>query len=229
MTEQTLITIILFTLLLLSISLQIIIGVLFQNMINETDNMSATDNKILKQCKLKFVNCYQMNQGVPNVPVFVDKFINRIKLGWFTIPTLGHLSGQLMLLSVFTAGVGACRGIIKGSSITEILPFYIISFSGLYLYFSISSIVDIKGRTRILKVNIVDYLENHMVTRLSIPEMEMSLAEDSPLKKDSPLRKDKPLKKEKGVKAVQKEETEDKVFSKLDQRELEELLREFLA
>lgn len=217
MTEQTLITIILFTLLLLSISLQIIIGVLFQNMINETDNMSATDNKILKQCKLKFVNCYQMNQGVPNIPVFVDKFINRIKLGWFTIPTLGHLSGQIMLLSVFTAGVGACRGIIKGSSITEILPFYIISFSGLYLYFSISTIVDIKGRTRILKVNIVDYLENHMVTRLSIPEMEMMLEED------------KPVKKEKGVKVVQKEEKEDKVFSKLDQRELEELLREFLA
>lgn len=217
MTEQTLITIILFTLLLLSISLQIIIGVLFQNMINETDNMSATDNKILKQCKLKFVNCYQMNQGVPNIPVFVDKFINRIKLGWFTIPTLGHLSGQIMLLSVFTAGVGACRGIIKGSSITEILPFYIISFSGLYLYFSISTIVDIKGRTRILKVNIVDYLENHMITRLSIPEMEIILEED------------KPVKKEKGVKVVQKEEKEDKVFSKLDQRELEELLREFLA
>jgi len=77
--------------------------------------------------------------------------------------------------------------------------------------------VDIKGRTRILKVNIVDYLENHMVTRLSIPEMEMMLEED------------KPVKKEKGVKAVQKEEKEDKVFSKLDQRELEELLREFLA
>ncbi len=217
MTEQTIITIILFTLLLLSISMQIIIGVLFQNMINETDNMSATDNKILKQCKLKFVNCYQMNQGVPNIPVFVDKFINRIKLGWFTIPTLSHLSGQIMLLSVFTAGVGACRGIIKSSPITEILPFYIISFSGLYLYFSISTIVDIKGRTRILKVNIVDYLENHMVTRLSIPEMEMILEED------------KPVKKEKGVRVIQKEEKEDKIFSKLDQRELEELLREFLA
>lgn len=204
-TEQTLLIVVLLLLLVFSILLQIIIGVLFQNMITETDNMSATDNKILKQCKLKFANCYQMNQGVPNISVFVDKFINRIKFGWFTIPTISHLSGQLMLLSVFTAGVGACRGIIKGYSITEILPFYIISFSGLYLYFSISSIVDIKGRTRVLKVNIIDYLENHMVSRLSMPELDLSLQED------------KPSEKEKNV------------FSKKDERELEELLREFLA
>ena len=87
----------------------------------------------------------------------------------------------------------------------EILPFYIISFSGLYLYFSISSIVDIKGRTRVLKVNIIDYLENHMVSRLSMPELDLSLQED------------KPSEKEKNV------------FSKKDERELEELLREFLA
>ena len=65
-------------LLLLSIICQIMIGVIYRRMIKETDNMAATDNKFLKQCKLKFINCYQMNAGVANISVFVDKFIANV-------------------------------------------------------------------------------------------------------------------------------------------------------
>ncbi len=42
-------------------------------MIKETENMRATKNKRLKQCKLKFVNCYRLNDGVANVPVFAGQ------------------------------------------------------------------------------------------------------------------------------------------------------------
>ena len=40
--------------LVLSILCQIMIGVLYQKMIRETDNMAVTENKLLKQGKLKF-------------------------------------------------------------------------------------------------------------------------------------------------------------------------------
>lgn len=132
---QKWIAVMILLLLLLSIAMQIIIGVLYQNMIKETENMSVTHNKILKQCKLKFVNCYRMNMGVANIPVFVDKFLGRLSFGKFTIRTLYHLSGQTMLLSVFFSGVGAYRAIVAGAGILKILPFYIVSLFGLYIYF----------------------------------------------------------------------------------------------
>lgn len=165
--QERIVTILMFSMLGLSLLTRIIIGILYQNMIRQAENMSATENKVLKQCKLKFSNCYQLNNGVVNIPVFVDKCINRLQMGPFTYQTMYHLSGQMMLLSVFFAGFGICRCIIAGFSVGEILPFYIASFLGIYLYFAVSAIVDIKGRRRILKTNLVDYLENHMVNRLA--------------------------------------------------------------
>ena len=165
--EEKLITILMLSLLLCSIAGRIIIGILYQNMIKETDNMAATKNKALKQCKLKFANCCQLNSRVSNIPIFVDKFINRLRFGPFSYLTVYHLSGQLMLLAVVMAGVGICKSILLGRSIGDILPFYIVSFLGLYLYFAVSAMADIKGRRRILKTNLVDYLENHMASRLA--------------------------------------------------------------
>lgn len=201
-------------LLVCSLFVMIMIGVLYQKLISETDNMSSTSNKLLKQCKLKFANCYRMNEGVANISVFVDKFLNRLSVGRFTFRSLYHMSGQLMLLSVFFAGVGACFGIVAGSLIGDILPYYIVSLFGLYLYFSVSSVVDVKGKNAILKTNLVDYLENHMVCRLENPEEKDALEEK--------------LKPEYGS-GKGGRTTVKKMLSQMEEEELEDLLRELLA
>ncbi len=146
---------------------QILIGILYQHMIEETENMQTTANKILKQLKQKFVNCYTVNDGVTNVPVFVEKFINRLQIGRLSLNMLRNLSGQCMFLSVLSAGIGICRGFATGMSFWSLLPYYVIAFIGLYLYFSVLSIVDIPGRRNMLKTNLIDYLENHMKTKLA--------------------------------------------------------------
>ena len=71
-----------------------------------------------------------------------------------------------MLLSVAAAGIGACREIIQGGTLGNVLPFYIASFLGLYIYFSVSGMVDVQGKRERLKVSLVDYLENHMSNKL---------------------------------------------------------------
>lgn len=209
-TEHKILTGLILILFIISILLQIIIGHFFNTLIKETENMASTDRELLRQCKKKFTNCYKMNSGVLNVPIFVDKFINKMKVGKMTVTGLKHLSGQLMLLSVFVAGVGACRGIIIGETLGEILPFYIISLFGLYIYFSISGVIDIAGKRRILKVNMVDYLENNMVNKLSILEEDLKIVEQTPVAENKEMRKRA-------------------LFGKSEEKELEELLREFLT
>ena len=70
--EELLVTILMGTFFVLSILGRLLLGMLYRHMIRETDNMATTDNKLLKQCKLKFTNCYQMNKGMPNISIFVD-------------------------------------------------------------------------------------------------------------------------------------------------------------
>lgn len=219
------------SLLVFSIGVQIMIGVLYQNLIKETDNMSATSNKLLKKCKLKFAHCYKMNQGVANISVFVDKFLNRLSIGKITFRTFYHLSGQFMLLAIFFAGLGACIHIANGAPLGDVLPYYIVSFLGLYLYFSVSSIVDIKGKIAILKVNLVDYLENHMTNRLNMPEQEeikekVSMESLLTAKDESKVSLEAASGKSDKISLS---ESAKNLFSQMEEEELDDLLRELLA
>ncbi len=159
----------------LSVFIRLFLALLYRQMIEETDNMATTKNKLLKQCKLKFTNCYQLNNGVPNVSVFVEKFLNKLAFGPFSFSILYHLSGQLMLLSIVFSGVGVYRSIIAGNMFGEILPFYICSLLELYLYLSLSTLLDVKGKRKALKVNLVDYLENHLSNRMQVTRADMQM------------------------------------------------------
>ena len=230
-------------LLLLSILCRFITGIFLNSLIREAENMSTTQNRLLKQCKVKFRNCYKLNDGVPNISVFVDKFMGKIQIGRISVDGLSHLSGQLMLLAVLSAGLGACGAIIDGKTVGEILPFYLLSFLGLYLYFSVSGLVDLEGKKELLKVSLTDFLENHMAPRLAIlEEAEMGLQEEKKKSADSEavaafaFAKEPETEEDEGTvqtaangKSAAQKRMEEQVFSKTQEKELEELLKEFFA
>ena len=209
--------------LILSIVSRLGLGLLYQKMIRETDNMAATDNRLLKQCKLKFTNSYQLNNVVSNIPVFVDKFMGRLSLGKLSFHTIYHLSGQFMLLSVVCAGMGVCKSIVQGRMLGEILPFYVVSFLGLYVYFSISTIVDISGKRKALKTNLVDYLENHLAAQIHVTKQDIHMLYGENLQE----------RQKENMKEGQRERRQIRnngaAFTAEQEKELEKLLTEFLA
>ena len=168
-----------------------------------------------------------------NIAVFVDKYMNQLKICGFSLSVLKHLSGQLVLLSILISGIGACRGIIAGESILYIVPYYIISFLGLYCYFAISSLVDIVGKTQILRTNLIDYLENHLVNRLEQTTLDLKLVqgEERVQEKESAQTETNVQAAEEMPETTQKasERPEDSVLSRTEAKELESLLREFLV
>lgn len=203
-------------LLSLSIICQISIGVLYYKLIRQTENMSSTGNRSLQQLKLKFLSCSKLHDGISNIPVFVDKYIQKLKIGWFPLSAFRHLSGQLILLSVLIAGIGACKSITAGESFAYIVPYYIISFLGLYCYFAISSLVDISGKTEILRTNLIDYLENHLESRMEQTSLDLKLVSG-----ETDPAADRTSPNPENAKAPG-------TFSPREAKELEALLREFL-
>lgn len=73
----------------------------------------------------------------------MDKFLNRLAFGHLSFDAWYHLSGQCMLFSIVFAGVGICKG-SWAEGCWGNPAFYIVSFLGMYLYFSLSAMVDIK-------------------------------------------------------------------------------------
>ncbi len=208
-------------LILLSFSIicQISMGVLCHRLIWETENMSASKNKSLQQLKLKFSSCCKLHEGVSNIPVFVDKYMNQIKVHGISLSTLKHISGQLVLLSILISGIGACRGIITGESVILIVPYYVISFLGLYCYFAISSLIDIADKTKILRTNLIDYLENHLANRLEQTELDLKIVQA----------KEPEISKEEKTENLSENKEDMPILSHAEAQELESLLKEFLT
>lgn len=213
--NQSFILVVAIIFMVISILYQVTIGVMYQRMIQATDTMTGVDNKLLKQCKERFIRCYQLNGGVPNIPVFVDKFINRIQIMGMSMNFVKHLSGQLMLAGVFIAGFGVCKGIVEGERFVDLLPFYIVSLFGIYLFLSVSAMVDMQARRQALKTNLTDYLENHIAERL-----EHGMANKEKLMQEMEQEK---------INFSNEKEYAKESFSKDEAKELEELLKSFMV
>ena len=200
-----------------SIICQIAMGVIYHKLIWETEHMSTTKDKSLQQLKLKFSGRCKVSEKVSNVPVFVDKYLSNIKYGRISLTMLKHLSGQLMLLSVLVAGIGACLGIIRNESFFGIAPYYVMSFLGLYCYFAVASLIDVPGKINILRINLVDYLENHLANRLEQTELDMQLIQPDSKQSTEEHKTNK-----------SSNEQNSPIFSGPEMEELELLLQEFL-
>ena len=113
------------------------------------------------------------------------------------------------------------------------LPYYIVSFLGLYIYFSVSGIVDAKGRKRLLKTHLVDYLENHMVNRLKNGTLE----EERGSRRGREGRAGIEVLAMRGQASAKEENIKEEklagqaagLLNRLQEKELEELLKEFLT
>ena len=216
--------------LLSSMICQIISGIIYQKMISESENMSATENRFLKQCKQKYANYYKLNGKMVNTGVFVDKFLQKIRVLGIRLNRLNYIAGQIMMLSVLTTGVSICLSLAEGITLFQIIPYYLISILGLYLYFSVSGIVDVSEKRKALKINLIDYLENHYAPRL---ETERENALEEGIKKREKYAKELLFDKEPQTENVTIPEEKPKAaaerISNNHQDELENLLEEFFA
>ena len=76
----------------------------------------------------------------------------------------------MILLSIIFMALLICHRIMMGDSLLILLPYYASCFAGLYVFLAISVVVNVQEKRNVLKISLVDYLENHLTPRLgSVP------------------------------------------------------------
>ena len=202
---------------LISMGILIFLAVNYNQFIKDAENMSITKRRELKAIKTKFLNSYGQKeteeekrfaiQEQINVEVFVDKAINRLKFCGLKVNTWRFFSGQSLLISIIFAGLGVFRGILAKMTFREISPFYLIAFLELYIFFSVVSICDYEGKDKLLRLTIIEYIENHMVNRIQVARAFQA--------------------EEKVLQILEEEQRKKSTFSKEMEEELDSLLQEF--
>lgn len=196
----------------LSIIFQTIAGVMIHLLLQESENMSTVKSNALKQCRQKYVNYYKLNGKMINTSVYVDKFVKKLKLLGIPLTRYLQLSGQMMFFFILSTGICIFLQLSFGKTLFDMIPYYLISILGLYLYFSVMSLTNMEEKKKLLKVNLVDYLDNHLCPRL---ETERSALDE--------LRQ-----KENAGEAASDRTKELGIVNFSQQQELEALLEEFL-
>ena len=233
--EHEILTGLIFFSLLLGIICQIIPGVIYQRMISASDHMAETKNKQLKSCKEKYAGHYKLNGKMVNTGVFVDKFLQKVCIARIKLSFLNHISGQMMMLSILITGLSICLSLASGSTLFQIIPYYLVSILGMYLYFSISGMVNLQEKKEILRINLTDYLENYLAPRL---ETEKENAMEEGVKKREKYGKEllKELEAKEKAKEEETKNPQSRILGKIlqpvmnqHQEELESLLEEFFA
>lgn len=146
--------------LMLSVGIQIIIAYYLLHLVRESEQLEEGNTKIIRQWIEDYI---QNEKEVTNIPIFVERNIHKFKIGKFTLMQMKHISGQLLLFAIFIAGIGVCKEIMKGKTLGQILPFYIVCLFGLYIYFLISGFIDLEEKNKYIQRNIIGFLENKKV------------------------------------------------------------------
>ena len=181
-----------------SISIQMMLGYYVFKIEKEAEKLEEGDAVLLLQCINKYI---EEEDKIKNCSLFIEKHLKDMKVRNITFIQWKHISGQALLFGIFLAGIGACMEIILGSTLGEVLPFYILSFLGLYCYFSLSGWIDIEERKKGIKGNLMYFFENKKYKGVY-----------------------------EKIKPEEIEEPEDlEIFTKEGREQLQELLREILA
>lgn len=196
----------------LSIIFQTIAGVMIHILLQESENMGTVKSNALKQCRQKYVNYYKLNGKMINTSVYVDKFVKKLKLLGIPLTRYIQLSGQMMFFFILSTGIRIFIQLSFGKTLFDMVPYYLISILGLYLYFSVMSLTNMEEKKKLLRINLVDYLDNHLC-----PRLETELSALGELKQ-----------RENAGEAASAGKEEPRIVNFSQQQELEALLEEFL-
>ena len=143
-----------------------IVAIVYARLIRASENMGASDNKLMKLLRMKFETCYKLKIGVKNVDSFVDKYIYKYKFMGILLYTWEGLGGQVLITSMLAGAIAEVIAVVSGCGQVVMLSTLLVSISASSLLVITESMSNLSVKKRVLRVNIVDYLDNFLKARL---------------------------------------------------------------
>lgn len=140
---------------------------LYKRLIKETDNMTLTKNRYLRELKQKTENTYRLNQGIHNTQAYLEKQLYGYRFAGLSLHGWTSLSGQLTLLCLLAGG-----GAAFASYWYRCDNYYIVLYGSVGLLSGLLTMlvdygVNLSGKHQQLLNSLQDYMENSLFNRLA--------------------------------------------------------------
>ncbi len=157
--------------------IKFVLSMKYRLLIRASKRMGTSRNRLMRVLRLKFETCYKLNIGVNNVDTFVDKYVYRYKFCGFLLYTWETISGEIMIISVLAGSAFSVLGLLVESPKEDYLSTFIAGVLGALVLISYDHFINLNIKRKVLKVNIKDYLENFLKSRLENGEFSSDLLE----------------------------------------------------
>lgn len=148
---------------LFSILSRLILGILYDVLLKETDNVGISKLKFSKKFKAKVENGIQVDHSVNNPAVYVEKYIRKQRFVGISLRGLKQVSFCFLMLAVILNIFTSATAIIKGMQMELIVWSILINIIVLCLFGFAEAIIDSSYKYEGIKINMQNYLENDYV------------------------------------------------------------------
>lgn len=139
---------------------------LYKRLMKETDNMTLTKNRYLRDLKQKTENTYRLNQGINNSRVYLEKQLSAYRFLGMTLSGWGCFGGQMTILCFLLGGAASF-----GAYWYRCDSYYIVLYGSVGILAGLGTMVvdywaNLTERRQQLLNALQDYMENSLFNRL---------------------------------------------------------------
>lgn len=150
----------------LGLLLRFIVASVYKYLVKESNNPGEAKNKMLVHMKMKFETCYKLKIGVNNVDTFVDKNILNYRFCGILLSTWDNYSGQVLFLSLLLVPVSTVFGVVYDCGQDQVLLTGAVGILTSAVLILVDKSINLAGKRKLLRINLLDYLENFCKVRL---------------------------------------------------------------
>lgn len=145
---------------------KIIVAGAYHSLLRASDNMGESKHKLMKLLRMKFETCYKLKIGIKNVDSFVDKYIYKYKFMGILLYTWESIGGQVLIIAMLAGAIAVVFSIVSGCGQFVMLSTLLVSIGVCALLVTVEGMINLPMKKKVLRVNIVDYLDNFLKARL---------------------------------------------------------------
>lgn len=162
----------------LGMLIRLLLDLVYKYLIRESDHPGTTKNKLIRHMKLKFEACFKYKIGVNNVDTFVDKNVLQYRFCGVLLSTWENLSGQVLYLNLLLVPIFALFGVIYDCGQKRVLLNGAVGITTCAMLILVDKSINLLTKKKMLRLNIMDYLENFCKTRLEQEALHPELLEE---------------------------------------------------
>ena len=161
----------------LGLLLRFIVNLVYQHLVKESDRLGETKNKMLKHMKMKFSTCYKLKIGVNNVDTFVDKNVLKYRFCGVLLSTWDNICGQILYLMLLIVPIISVFGVASDCGQDQVLMGGAVGILASAILIFVDKSMNLSGKKKLLRLNLLDYLENFCKVRLEQEAVNPELLE----------------------------------------------------